>query len=113
MTKTFVLLSWHVTVQRSDVRPTLRDVMMMYSKDRYMKNLPGIFECRVNDVPEVNYLNRNSIAVYRIMSCRLSCQCRLSTIFSFFSRQLQQQNLYEPQLRATLSPAKPGSKFTL
>ena len=40
MTKTFVLLSWHVTVQRSDVRPTLRDVMMMYSKERYMENLP-------------------------------------------------------------------------
>ena len=39
VTKTFVLLSWHVTAQRSDVRPTLRDVMMMYSKDRYMKNL--------------------------------------------------------------------------
>ena len=37
-----VLLSWHVTVQRSDVRPTLRDVMMMYSKDRYMKNLPTL-----------------------------------------------------------------------
>ena len=37
VTKTFVLLSWHVTVQRSDVRQTLRDVMMMYSKDRYMK----------------------------------------------------------------------------
>ena len=32
VTKTFVLFSWHVTVQRSDVRPTLRDVMM-YSKD--------------------------------------------------------------------------------
>ena len=40
VTKTFVLLSWHVTVQRSDVRPTVRDVMMMYSKDRYMENLP-------------------------------------------------------------------------
>ena len=40
MTKTFVLLSWHVTVQRSDVRPTLRDVMMMYSKEPYMENLP-------------------------------------------------------------------------
>ena len=39
VTKTFVLFSWHVTVQRSDVRPTLRDVMM-YSKDRYMENLP-------------------------------------------------------------------------
>ena len=41
VTKTFVLLSWHVTVQRSDVRPTLRDVMMMYSKERYMENLPS------------------------------------------------------------------------
>ena len=40
VTKTSVLLSWHVTVQRSDVRPTLCDVMMMYSKDRYMENLP-------------------------------------------------------------------------
>ena len=40
VTKTFVLLSWHVTVQRSDVRPTLRDVMMMYSKEQYMENLP-------------------------------------------------------------------------
>ena len=47
------------------------------------------------------YLNCNSIAVYRIMSCRLRCQCRLST-----SRQLQQQNLYEPQLRATLSQSR-------
>ena len=37
VTKTCVLL---VAVQRSDVRPTLRDVMMMYSQDRYMKNLP-------------------------------------------------------------------------
>ena len=33
VTKTFVLLSWHVTVQRSDVRPTLCDVMMMYTKN--------------------------------------------------------------------------------
>ena len=40
VTKTFVLLSWHVTVQHSDVRPTLCDVMMMYSKERYMENLP-------------------------------------------------------------------------
>ena len=38
VTKTCVLL---VAVQRSDVRPTLRDVMMMYSQDRYMKNLPN------------------------------------------------------------------------
>ena len=30
VTKTCVLLSWHVAVQRSVVRPTLRDVMMMY-----------------------------------------------------------------------------------
>ena len=37
VTKTCVLL---VAVQRSDVRPTLCDVMMMYSQDRYMKNLP-------------------------------------------------------------------------
>ena len=29
VTKTCVLLSWDVAVQRSDVRPTLRDVMMM------------------------------------------------------------------------------------
>ena len=29
VTKTCVLLSWDVEVQRSDVRPTLRDVMMM------------------------------------------------------------------------------------
>ena len=40
VTKTFVLLSWHVTVQLSDVRPTLCDIMMMYSKERYMENLP-------------------------------------------------------------------------
>ena len=40
VTKTFVLLSWDVTVQLSDVRPTLCDVMMMYSKERYMENLP-------------------------------------------------------------------------
>ena len=39
VTKTFVLVSWHITVQCSDIRPTLRDVMM-YSKDRYMENLP-------------------------------------------------------------------------
>ena len=39
MTKTCVLL---VAVQRSDVRPTLCDVMMMYSQDRYMKNLPKL-----------------------------------------------------------------------
>ena len=37
VTKTCVLL---IAVQCSDVRPTLRDVMMMYSQDRYMKNLP-------------------------------------------------------------------------
>ena len=37
MTKTCVLL---IAVKRSDVRPTLRDVMTMYSQDRYMKNLP-------------------------------------------------------------------------
>ena len=43
VTKTFVLLSWHVTVQRSDVRPTLCDVMMMHSEDRYMENLPLFF----------------------------------------------------------------------
>ena len=29
ISKTCVLLSWDVAVQRSDVRPTLRDVMMM------------------------------------------------------------------------------------
>ena len=33
VTKTCVLLSWHVAVQRSDIRPTLRDVMMMYFQD--------------------------------------------------------------------------------
>ena len=33
VTKTCVLLSWDVAVQRSDIRPTLRDVMMMYSQD--------------------------------------------------------------------------------
>ena len=38
VTKTCVLL---VAVQRSDVRPTLCDVMMMYSQDLYMKNLPS------------------------------------------------------------------------
>ena len=37
VTKTCVLL---VAVQRSDVRLTLCDVMMMYSQDRYMKKLP-------------------------------------------------------------------------
>ena len=42
VTKTFVLLSWHVTVQCSDVRPAVRDVMMMYSKERYMENLSAI-----------------------------------------------------------------------
>jgi len=42
VTKTCVLLSWNVAVQRSDVRPTLRDVMMMYSQDRDMKNLPKL-----------------------------------------------------------------------
>ena len=62
---------------------------------------------------EVNiYLNRNSIAVYRIMWCRLSSQCRLSTIFSFFSRQLQQQNLLWAPV-ASYAVSKPGSKFTL
>ena len=40
VTKSCVLLSWHVAVQRSDIRPTLRDVMVMYSQDRYMKDLP-------------------------------------------------------------------------
>ena len=40
VTKTCVLPSWDVAVQRSDVRPTLCDVMMMHSQDRYMKNLP-------------------------------------------------------------------------
>ena len=40
VTKTFVLLSWDVTVQLSDIRPTLCDIMMMYSKERYMENLP-------------------------------------------------------------------------
>ena len=40
VTKTCALL---VAVQRSDVRPTLRDVMMMYSQDQYMKNLPLSF----------------------------------------------------------------------
>ena len=33
---TFVLLCWHVTVRLSRVR----DVMMIYSKERYMENLP-------------------------------------------------------------------------
>ena len=42
VTKTFVLLSWHVTVQHSDVRPAVRDVMIMYSKERYMENLSAI-----------------------------------------------------------------------
>ena len=37
VTNTCVLLA---AVQRLDVRPTLRDVMMMYSQERYMKNLP-------------------------------------------------------------------------
>ena len=37
VTKTCVLL---IAVQHSDVRPTLCDVMMMLSQDRYMKNLP-------------------------------------------------------------------------
>ena len=36
VTKTFVLLSWHVTV-----RPTVCDIMMMYSKEWYMENLPS------------------------------------------------------------------------
>ena len=59
------------------------------------------------------YRNCNSIAVvYRIMSCRLSSQCRLSTIFSFFSRQLQQQNLLWAPV-ASYAVSKPGSKFTL
>ena len=40
MTKTCVLLSWHVAVQCSDIRPTLRDVMVIFPQDRYMKNLP-------------------------------------------------------------------------
>ena len=39
VTKTFVLLSWHVQYD-VHVRTTVRDVMMMYSKDRYMENLP-------------------------------------------------------------------------
>ena len=67
---------------------------------------PGEFLSALVNHVRSTYLNRNSIAVYRIMSCRLSCQCRLSTIFSFFSRQLQQQNLYEPQLRARLSQSR-------
>ena len=36
--KSLVLLSWHVTVRRSR-RPTIHDVMMMYSKEQYMENL--------------------------------------------------------------------------
>ena len=36
MTKTFVLLSWHV----SSSRTTVHDVMMMYCKERYMENVP-------------------------------------------------------------------------
>ena len=48
VTKTCVLLSWHVAVQRSDIRPTLRDVMMMYSQDRYMKNLPTVVTFQVS-----------------------------------------------------------------
>ena len=40
VTKTFVLLSWHVTVNVHDVRTTVCHVMMMYSKERYMENLP-------------------------------------------------------------------------
>ena len=67
---------------------------------------PGEFLSALVNHVRSTYLNRNSIAVYRIMSCRLSCQCRLSTIFGFFSRQLQQQNLYEPQLRARLSQSR-------
>ena len=42
VTKTFVLLSWHVTVQRSGIRPAVCDVMIMYSKERYMENLSAI-----------------------------------------------------------------------
>ena len=42
VTKTCILL---VAVQRSDVRPTLHDIMMMYSQDRYMKNLPIVQYC--------------------------------------------------------------------
>ena len=56
VTKTFVLLSWHITVQRSDVRPTLSDVMMMYSKDQYMENLP----CKVTHC--TGYVSANTIS---------------------------------------------------
>ena len=49
VTKTCVLLSWHVAVQRSDVRPTIRDVMMMYSQDRYMKNRESLYSPMLKD----------------------------------------------------------------
>ena len=37
------------------------------------------------------YLNHNSIAVYRTMSCRIKLPMPLTYDFSFFARQLQQQ----------------------
>ena len=40
VTKTFVLLARYSTTFTTYVRPTVRDVMMMYSKERYMENLP-------------------------------------------------------------------------
>ena len=47
VTKTCVLL---VAVQRSDVRLTLCDVMMMYSQDRYMKDLPIFLQnCKIRN----------------------------------------------------------------
>ena len=54
------------------------------------------------------YLNRNSIAVYRIMSCRLRCQCRLST---FFPSTSAAKFIWAPVARYAVP--KPGSKFTL
>ena len=40
VTNTFVLLSWDVTVYDArDVRTTVCDIMMMYSKEWYMENL--------------------------------------------------------------------------
>ena len=64
VTKTFVLLSWHVTVQRSDVRPTLRDVMMMYSKERLIHGESA--EC---------YSKRTAVYTYI-----LTCLCKLQVI---------------------------------
>ena len=65
VTKTCVLLSWDVAVQRSDVRPTLRDVMMMYSQDRYMKNLPSFEKHRVK-----HYAKLRSEVHYKVAMCR-------------------------------------------